>query len=86
MGVDEHPMHVRICKKKPQRIDVFSGCYSVMANGGFLGPSGVHTVCLAAKHFSVPVVVVVGVYKISPLFAFDQDTFNEHRDSQKVLP
>lgn len=70
----------------PRINKVIIGCFSVMANGGILGPSGVHTLCLAAKHYSIPVVVVVGVYKISPLFAFDQDTFNEHRDPQQVLP
>eukprot|EP00494_Astrolonche_serrata_P024732 UN24992 len=69
----------------PRVNKVIIGCYAVMANGGILGPSGLHSLCLAAKYFSIPVVVTVGIYKISPLFSFDQDTFNEHRDTQKVL-
>merc|ERR1719433_1521953 len=64
-----------------QRVNkVIIGCFNVLANGGILGPSGIAACCRAAKHFSVPVIVVVGGYKLSPLLAFDQDSFNEQQD------
>jgi hypothetical protein len=39
----------------------------------------------AAKHYSVPFVVVAGLYKLCPLYAFDQDTFNEHVAPTQIL-
>lgn len=34
---------------------VIIGTHTVMANGGLRASSGVHTIALAAKHYSVPV-------------------------------
>lgn len=34
---------------------VIIGTHTVMANGGLRAASGVHTIALAAKHYSVPV-------------------------------
>jgi translation initiation factor 2B subunit (eIF-2B alpha/beta/delta family) len=49
----------------------------VLANGGVIAPAGVHMVALAAKRHSVPLVVLVGLHKLSPLFPHDPDvTFN----------
>jgi translation initiation factor eIF-2B subunit beta len=42
-------------------------------------------VAAAAKHYSVPFVVVAGLYKLCPLYAFDQDTFNEHVAPTQIL-
>jgi len=69
----------------PRVNKVILGCYNVLANGGILGPSGIAACCRAAKHFSVPVIVVVAAYKLSPLLAFDQDSFNELQDPQQIL-
>jgi len=43
-------------------------------------------VALAAKHYSVPLVVCTGLYKLSPLYALDQHTFNELRAPQDIMP
>jgi translation initiation factor eIF-2B subunit beta len=48
----------------------------VTANGGLIAPAGSHALCLAAKHYSTPVVVCTGLFKLSPLFPHDQDSFN----------
>mmetsp|Transcript_10251 Transcript_10251/g.23373 ORF Transcript_10251/g.23373 Transcript_10251/m.23373 type:complete len:387 (+) Transcript_10251:1-1161(+) len=64
---------------------VIVGTHAVLANGGLCAPSGMHHVALAAKHHSVPVVVCTGLYKLSPLFAHDQDTFNQLRSPCDVL-
>mmetsp|Transcript_11893 Transcript_11893/g.46057 ORF Transcript_11893/g.46057 Transcript_11893/m.46057 type:complete len:382 (-) Transcript_11893:113-1258(-) len=45
---------------------VLSAC-GVFANGGILAPAGHHTVALAAKSHSVPVVFLAGLHELSPL-------------------
>lgn len=64
---------------------VIIGTHCVLANGGLLTHSGTHQLAMAAKYHRVPVVVVTGLYKLSPLYAFDQDTFNEQGPSQSIL-
>jgi translation initiation factor eIF-2B subunit beta len=61
--IDDASLLVTIC---------FVCAIAVMANGGLLAESGAHNIAMAAKHHSVPVVVVAGLYKLSPLYAFDQ--------------
>lgn len=64
---------------------VIIGTHAVMANGGLLASAGTHMVAQAAKHFNVPVVVCTGLYKLSPLYAHDQDSFNELKAPAEVL-
>lgn len=64
---------------------VILSCHSVLANGGLLARSGSYTVAAAAKHHSTPVVVLTGLYKLSPVHAFDQDTFNSLSSPHKTL-
>jgi translation initiation factor eIF-2B subunit beta len=56
---------------------VIIGIHALMANGGLISYSGSLGVCLAAQAHSVPVLVACGLYKLSPLYPFDQDTFND---------
>lgn len=56
---------------------VIIGTDALMANGGLIAKSGCYGVCLAAQAHSVPILVTCGLYKLSPLYPFDQDTFNE---------
>lgn len=59
---------------------VIIGTDTVMANGGLRAISGSHTVAQAAKHYSVPVMVLLPLYKLSPLYlcSYKQDSFNRH--------
>ncbi|XP_032684005.1 translation initiation factor eIF-2B subunit beta isoform X2 [Odontomachus brunneus] len=58
---------------------VIIGTDTVMANGGLRAISGSHTVAQAAKHYSVPVMVLLPLYKLSPLYLYHkQDSFNRH--------
>ncbi|CAK9808532.1 Translation initiation factor eIF-2B subunit beta [Anthophora quadrimaculata] len=59
---------------------VIIGTHTVMANGGLRAISGSHTVAQAAKHYSVPVMVLLPLYKLSPLYLYshEQDGFNKH--------
>jgi translation initiation factor eIF-2B subunit beta len=56
--------------------------------GGLRAASGAFTVALAAKHFSVPVIVLVPMFKMSPVFLFnyEQEAFNLVGSTQSVLP
>ncbi|CAG9325694.1 unnamed protein product [Blepharisma stoltei] len=56
---------------------VIIGTDALMANGGLITKSGCYGVCLAAQAHSVPILVTCGLYKLSPLYPFDQDTFND---------
>lgn len=67
---------------------VIIGTHCVLANGGLRAASGSYSVALAAKHFSVPVVVLVPMFKLSPvhLCSYEQDAFNLVGNPAPVLP
>jgi translation initiation factor eIF-2B subunit beta len=56
---------------------VIIGTHSVLANGGILGYNGACGICLAARAHSVPVLVICGVYRLSPIYPFDHQALNE---------
>ena len=49
----------------------------MLANGGLLANSGTFNVCLAAKAHNIPVLVLCGLHQLTPIFPFDNRTFNE---------
>eukprot|EP00937_MAST-01D_sp_MAST-1D-sp2_P008087 g8087.t1 len=51
--------------------------HAVLANGGVIARAGAHLIACAAREHAVPVVCLAGLFKLSPLYAHDQDTFNE---------
>lgn len=67
---------------------VIIGTHSVLADGGLRSASGAFTVALAAKHYSVPVIVLVPMFKLSPVFLcnFEQEAFNLVGSTESVLP
>ena len=61
------------------------GCHELLIDGGVIAKSGISLVAAAAKHHSVPFVVLVGTHKLSP--SFPQDPFvtlNEFRSSYEI--
>eukprot|EP00826_Nyctotherus_ovalis_P022341 TRINITY_DN1735_c0_g1_i1.p2 TRINITY_DN1735_c0_g1~~TRINITY_DN1735_c0_g1_i1.p2 ORF type:complete len:116 (-),score=20.16 TRINITY_DN1735_c0_g1_i1:91-438(-) len=48
-----------------------------MANGGIVNSCGAYTIALAAKAYFKPVMVVSGVFKLSPLYSVDFDSCND---------
>jgi len=67
---------------------VIIGTHSVLADGGLRAASGAFTVALAAKHYSTPVIVLVPMFKLSPVFLcnFEQEAFNLVGSTESVLP
>ena len=59
--------------------------HAVLANGGVMVRAGGHIIACAAAQHSVPVVCLAGIFKLAPLYAHDQDTFNELGTPTEVL-
>ncbi|KAI9776468.1 MAG: GCD complex subunit gcd7 [Geoglossum umbratile] len=64
---------------------VILGTHAVLANGGLVAAAGSRTIANAAREHSTPVVVVSGVYKLSPVYPFDFEALIEHGDAGKVV-
>lgn len=59
--------------------------HTVLANGSFVAAAGASTICLAAKAHTVPVVVLSGIYKLSPVYPFDRHELIEYGDPGKIV-
>jgi translation initiation factor eIF-2B subunit beta len=55
-----------------------------MKNGGMLGRAGSLLLVTAAKTYSVPVIIVASIFKLTPHFPFEQNTFNEILNPKEV--
>ncbi|KAG0258566.1 GCD complex subunit gcd7 [Actinomortierella ambigua] len=64
---------------------VILGTHAVLANGGLVAITGTHMMAAAAKHHSTPVVVCTGLYKLSPLYPYDDDSFTVNINPDAVL-
>ncbi len=65
---------------------VIVGCHAVTANGGLIAPSGSQLIALAAKHYSIPVCIVAGLYKLTPIYPENHDTYNMLGNPDDILP
>jgi translation initiation factor eIF-2B subunit beta len=60
--------------------------HSVVADGSLIAAAGANTIAQAAQAHRVPVVVLSGVYKLSPVYPFDTQELIEYGDPSKVVP
>lgn len=65
---------------------VILATHTVLANGGLVAAAGAHMIAKAAKEHQTPVVVLSGVYKLSPVYPFDIDELIEYGDAGGVVP
>lgn len=65
---------------------VILGCSAVLANGGIISQCGTLMLASAAKEHSTPIVVLAGLYKISPVFPYDLNGLNLLTNPQNVIP
>jgi translation initiation factor eIF-2B subunit beta len=65
---------------------VILATHTVLANGGLVAAAGAAMIARAAKVHETPVVVVSGVYKLSPVYPFDIDELIEYGDAGSVVP
>ena len=64
---------------------VILGTHAILANGGLIAAAGARAIAVAAKTYRTPVVVLSGVYKLSPIYPFDLDSLIEYGDASKIL-
>jgi translation initiation factor eIF-2B subunit beta len=60
--------------------------HTVLANGGLVAAAGAHMIAKTAKEHRVPVMVLSGVYKLSPVYPFDINELIEYGDAGNVVP
>jgi len=65
---------------------VIIGTHEVMANGGLKAVSGTYTIALAAKHYSVPLIVCTPLYKLTPNYLVSEDKFNVLSSPWQLYP
>lgn len=65
---------------------VIMGTHVVLQNGGLLAAAGAKQVALAARVHATPVVIVTGVYKLTPFYPYDHEELVELISPEKVLP
>ncbi|XP_045541076.1 translation initiation factor eIF-2B subunit beta isoform X1 [Papilio machaon] len=65
---------------------VVLGARAALAGGAALARVGAHSVTLAAQHYSVPVLALAPLYKLSPLHACEQHHFNVPDSAHSALP
>ncbi|CAI2372234.1 unnamed protein product [Moneuplotes crassus] len=58
---------------------------AIMADGGLITDAGVELAVLAADYHTVPVIVVSALYKLTPLYPFDNTTYNKIVSPKTVL-
>ncbi|RWS24585.1 hypothetical protein B4U80_01697 [Leptotrombidium deliense] len=66
---------------------VIIGTHSVMANGGLRAMTGSYSLALAAKHYSVPLIVCTAMFKLTPLYlaSHDQVAFNRFSAPNEIM-
>jgi translation initiation factor eIF-2B subunit beta len=65
---------------------VIIGCHAVTANGGIIARGGTLLAAVAAKHYSTPVCVVTGMYKVTPIYPENHEDFNLYTSPHSILP
>jgi len=58
----------------------------VLANGSLVAAAGARAIAKAANIYRTPIVVLSGVYKLSPVYPFDLDALMEDGDPGKIVP
>jgi len=78
-GIDTTVIHDSAAFAIMARVNkVLLPAHAVMANGGLIAPSGSHMLALAAKHNSVPLICLTGMFKLCPMYPHEgQDTLQD---------
>lgn len=64
---------------------VILATHAVIANGGLIAAAGARVIAKAAKEHKTPVIVVSGVYKLSPEYPFEFESLIEYGDPGAVI-
>ncbi len=61
------------------------GAQAIMNNGGMLCEAGGLLIATAAKSYSVPFMVLSGMYKLTPKFPLEQSSFNDIFNPAEII-
>jgi translation initiation factor eIF-2B subunit beta len=64
---------------------VILATHAVIANGGLIAAAGARTIAKAAKVHRTPVIVVSGIYKLSPEYPFEFESLIEYGDPGNII-
>lgn len=64
---------------------VILATHAVIANGGLIAAAGARIIAKAAKVHRTPVIVVSGVYKLSPEYPFEFESLIEYGDPGRIV-
>ena len=62
---------------KLTKVKVLIGGRAILVNGGLITYGGAYNICLAANMFSIPVIVAGGTTKLTPMYSFKHQLYNE---------
>ena len=65
---------------------VILATHAVIANGGLIAAAGARIIAKAAKVHRTPVIVISGVYKLSPEYPFEFESLIEYGDPGAIIP
>ena len=62
------------------KVKVFLGARAILVNGGLITYGGAYNICLSAKMlpFHIPVIIVGGTTKLTPMYSFKHQLYNEY--------
>ena len=60
------------------KVKVFLGAKAILVNGGLITYGGAYNICLSASLFSNPVIIVGGTTKLTPMYSFKHELYNEY--------
>ena len=64
--------------KKYTKVKILLGAKAILVNGGLITYGGDYNICLLAKMFSNPVIIVGGTTKLTPMYSFKHELYNEY--------
>lgn len=64
---------------------VILATHAVIANGGLVAAAGARIIAKAAHRHRTPVIVLSGIYKLSPEYPFEFESLIEYGDTSKVI-
>ena len=62
---------------KLTKVKVLIGGRAILVNGGLITYGGTYNICLAANMFSIPVIIAGGSTKLTPMYDFKHELYNE---------
>ncbi|KAJ1497957.1 Translation initiation factor eIF-2B subunit beta [Coelomomyces lativittatus] len=75
-----------VCAVMSRVNKVVLGTHLVLANGGLVALAGACNIAVSAKHYAIPVVVLAGIYKLTPRYPYDLDAFHFMQSPARILP